>query len=155
MAHDDDSLPPPFSGLNERVDRLHTEHKVFRDQTTQNIHLHDTRLTKLEFLDQQKQERMAEGSKTFQALRDQISLPWWKILLAVGPGFGALLGLAYSAGKMPSGDDYRVVQQEVQELKINYAKMEGLLRKIDESMQDQKATNAAISRKLDELAKRP
>lgn len=144
-----------FPSLNDRLERIHTEQKSFRDSATQTLHDHDTRLQKLEFLDQQKEERMKEGSKTFQALRDQIAMPWWKVLGFIAPGITSIVGLAYFMGSMPTSVEYRVMQEQVNKLQISQAETTESLKAIRYSLEDSRATSKEISKKLDDLAKKP
>lgn len=137
-----------FPGLGDRVERMHTEHKSFRDHATSTFHLHDTRLSKLEFLDQQKEERMKEGSKTFQALRDQISMPWWKVLGFILPGITSIIGLAYFMGSMPTANEYRNMQEQVNRLQVQAAETTESLKGIRYSVEESKATLKDISRDL-------
>lgn len=145
-----------YMGLSDRLERLHTEQKSLRDHATNNFHLHDARITKLEFLDQQKEERMKEGAKTFQSLRDQISMPWWKVIGLMLPGISSVVGLAYFMGSMPTSVEYRTMQDQVNRLQVNAAETTEALKGIRYSIEDGKATNKDISKKLDDLmAKKP
>lgn len=134
----------PFDILFDRLERIHTENKSFRDQQVQTNLAIDRRVLELEFLDKQKQERMNDGAKTFSKLEEQIvkvnakiDWPWYKVVGAITPAILLVMSWVWYAAQMPKMEKFEELRNEVYELKVQQVKLNA---KIDAALTPKTAT---------------
>lgn len=141
--------PPDEAGrwqtfLHGRIDRLHTDHK----QTISKVNAVELRVSTLELLDKQKDERLRDGAKTFEALRKEIVRPWWQTLLLVAPGIVMMLGWAFYMGGMPSREQFEGTRRDVSDLQVRQAELQ---TKFETTAAQLQRTMDEVSRKLDDM----
>jgi outer membrane murein-binding lipoprotein Lpp len=155
------ATPPPilgFDALADRIEYIHTEHKSARaEQATVNVSI-DKRVSKLEFLDEQKDARLNGGAATFAKLEAQIEKvnakidwPWWKVLATVAPAILLILTWVWQLSRYPDDTKFEALKAEVQDMKVQQVKFEGKLSNIEASQQAQAQVSAESNKKLDTI----
>ena len=94
----------------------------------------DKRVSRLEFLDEQKDTRLNGGAAAFAKLEAQIEKvngkidwPWWKVLATVSPALLLILTWVWQLARYPDASKFESLKNEVMELKLQQITMESKL----------------------------
>ena len=126
-----------WDALDERLDRLHTEAKAYRDQQTQVNTDMEKRMSRLEFHREDHAARLGAGAGAFAKLEAQIEKvnakidwPWWKTAATMSPVVLLFITWVWAAAHYPDDAKFGALQGQVQDLKADVAKQQWTLGSI-------------------------
>lgn len=124
-------------GLKNQVERIHTEAKQFRSETSNTMHAFDKRIERLAFEGEDRDEKVKELDGQVKEFHGKINMPWYKLAAYIAPALIAVATAIYSVtwtlAHVPTGEKFEQMQHDVYEIgaqqRILDGKLDLLLRK--------------------------